>query len=194
MNSLLKSVTDFVNRSPLAVAAAALIVGILIGWLAIGWGLWPVDFVNGNIAQLAPVYQQDYVRLVAAEYVLDPDLDRAAERIGELGPAAATVISETLSMTQGEEAIRVAQLQQVLILSGRLDGAETPPAEGEQSLLQRYQLPLLLCSLVIVFGLLALGGFYLWSTGAFGRGSAGGRLPRAGAAGDPPRRRPGCRP
>jgi hypothetical protein len=184
MNSLLKSLTDFVNKQPLVVAAAALVVGILFGWLAIGWGLWPVDFVNGNIAQLAPQYQQDYVRLVAAEYVLDPDLDRAAERIDQLGPAAATVISDTLSMTQGEEAIRVAQLQQVLVLSGRLGGAETPAGEGEQSLLQRYQLPLLLCSLVIVFGLIGLGGFYLWSTGAFGRGgSAGGaRASRPAAA------------
>jgi hypothetical protein len=181
MNSLLQGLTSFVNKRPLLVAAATFVVGILLGWMLIGWVLWPVDFINGNLAQLAPTYQQDYVRLVAAEYALNPNIDRAAERIGELGPSAGTVISDTLGLSQGEEAIRVAQLQQVLVLSGRLDGPEAPPVE-EPSLLQQYQLPLLLCSLLIVIGLVGVGGFYLWSTGVFNRGGGGGRAARPGAA------------
>lgn len=51
-----------------------------------GLGPRPVDFVDGAPAQLRADYQQDYVRLAAAEYALSPNQERAATRIKLLGP------------------------------------------------------------------------------------------------------------
>ena len=79
------------------------------------------------------------------------------------------MISDTLTASKGDEQLRVGQLQQVLKLSGRLGSSATPgkPA-ATPSLLDRFRLPLLGCSLLIVLGLVAGGAWYLWSTGALG--------------------------
>jgi hypothetical protein len=182
MNNSIQQVTDLVKARPLLIAGLALLFGFLLGWFGMGWGLWPVEFVDANVAQLRGDYKQDYVRLVAAEYALTGDLDRAETRINALGENAPLVISDTVGTSVGEDAFRVLQLQQILEVSGRLpDGAEAPGG-GEQSLLQRYQLPLLLCSLALVLILAAGGGFVLWSSGAFGRGQRGGGVRVAPAA------------
>jgi hypothetical protein len=174
MNNTVQQVTDLVKARPLLIAGLALLFGFLLGWFGMGWGLWPVEFVDANVAQLRSDYKQDYVRLVAAEYALTGDLDSAETRINALGEDAPLVISDTVGTSVGEDAFRVLQLQQILEVSGRLPDAGEEPGAGEQSLLQRYQLPLLLCSLALVLILAAGGGFVLWSSGAFGRGPRGG--------------------
>ena len=63
--------------------ALALVVGFFVGWFVMGWGLWPVDFVNGTVSQLRPDLQQDWVRLTASEYALNPNIDPHALSIGQ---------------------------------------------------------------------------------------------------------------
>jgi hypothetical protein len=182
MNNTVQQVTDLAKARPLLIAGLALLFGFLLGWFGMGWGLWPVEFVDANVAQLRSDHKRDYVRLVASEYALTGDLDRAEARIAALGDDAPVVISDTVGSSAGEEAFRVLQLQQILEVSGRLPGAGETPGAGEESLLQRYQLPLLLCSLAVVLILAAAGGFVLWSSGAFGRGPRGGGVRVAPAA------------
>jgi hypothetical protein len=183
MNNSIQRVTDLAKAQPLLWAGIALLLGFFIGWFVMGWGLWPVEFVDASVAQLRSDYKQDYVRLVAAEYALSSNLDRAAARIEALGPDASLVVSDTVGTSQGEDAFRVLQLQQILQVRGDLPEPGQPPAEGEQSLLQRYQLPLLVCSVLAVLIVVAGGGFVLWSSGAFGRGtrSTGVRVAPASA-------------
>ena len=169
MNNMTQRISDSVKQRPLLVAGLALLVGILVGWFVIGWGLWPVEFVNGDLTQVRPDLRQDYVRLVAAEYALSPNIDRAATRIGALGNGAPQVFSDTLKTSKGDENIRVAQLQQVLQLSGKMPGATGGKPAAEPSLLDRFRLPLLGCSLLIVLALVAGGAWYLWSSGIFSR-------------------------
>lgn len=42
--------------------------GLLIGWLVIGWGIWPVRWSNTSPASLRPQYQRLYVQLLADSY------------------------------------------------------------------------------------------------------------------------------
>lgn len=180
MTNSLQGLTNFAKQRPFLVAGAALVFGFFVGWFLMGWGLWPIDFVDGNPAQLRADYQQDYVRLVAAEYALNPDRDRAAARINALGPSASTVLSTTVAASQGEEALRVLQLQQVLQISGALNpdaGAGTGNG-AEPSLWQQFSLPLLGCTLLILLIIAAIGAWYVWSTGMLKRG----RPAAAGAA------------
>jgi hypothetical protein len=180
MNNMTQRITDTLKQNAVLAVVLALVVGILLGWWGLGWGLWPVDFVNGNVSQLAPNLQQDWVRLTAAEYALNPNIDRAAARINQLGTDGPKVISDTLTASKGEEQLRVAQLMQVLKLSGHLGPSSTPgQTAAKPSLLDQFKLPLLGCSLLIVLLLAAGGVWYLWSTGALGRPAA----PRASAAG-----------
>jgi hypothetical protein len=187
MNNLTQRITDTVKQRAMLVAVLALLVGFFLGWFVMGWWLWPVDFVNGGIPQLRPDLQQDWVRLTAAEYAFNPNIDRAAARIHELGPNATRVISDTITASKGDEQIRIIQLQQVLKLSGHLGTGTTPgqPA-ATPSLFDRLKLPLLGCSLLIVLALAAGGAWYLWSTGAFGRSAS----PRAAGSAATTRIRP----
>ena len=152
MNNSTQRITDMIKQQAILVAVAALIIGILVGWFGIGWGLWPVDFVNGNLSQTQPSLQQDWVRLTAAEYALNPNIDRAATRIGALGTGATQVISDTITASKGDEQIRVIQLQQVLKLSGHLGAGTGTGTTGQPaaapSLLDQFKLPLLACSLL----------------------------------------------
>jgi hypothetical protein len=53
----------------------ALIVGLFLGWWAIGWGLWPVDYVLG------PRNTDLLVATVADAYAVEPNADLAKQRI-----------------------------------------------------------------------------------------------------------------
>jgi hypothetical protein len=172
MKPTTQGVSDIVKQQPLVVAGVAFVVGLLLGWFALGWGLFPVSFVNGDVSQLRPDLQQDWVRLTAAEFTLNPDLNRAATRIDALGDKAPQVISDTLATSTADEKVRVLQLKQVLESTGHLKPAGTAPTP---SLLDRYKLPLLGCSLLIVLALAAGGAWYLWSSGVFNRQPGGAR-------------------
>jgi len=172
MTNSLQGLTSFAKQRPGLVAGLALVFGFFVGWFGMGWWLAPIDFVDGNLSQLRSDYQQDYVRLVASEYALNPDLDRAVSRITALGDNAPAIVAATLVASQGEEALRVGQLQQVLVVYGALNpdagaGAGEPP---NPSLWDQYWLPLVGCSLLILLIIGGIGAWYVWSTGLLTRG------------------------
>ncbi|HET90435.1 MAG TPA: hypothetical protein ENN99_06830 [Chloroflexi bacterium] len=49
------------------------IIGLLVGWLVIGWWLWPVRPINADPWLLRPEYQRRYIHLVAADYARTGD-------------------------------------------------------------------------------------------------------------------------
>ena len=163
--------TDIVRKQPVLVSALAalggFVVGLIIGLPVLGWLVWPVQWENAAFKDLRASDQQEYVRLVAASYKADLDADLAAERIGILGPEAATVISDTIGASQDKARVDVQQLKAVLEVQGALPAEEL--AAQQRSLLSQLQLPLLACGLVVVLAL-ALGGvWYLRSSGALSR-------------------------
>jgi hypothetical protein len=150
------AISDFIKKQPLLIALVVFVLGFLLGWFVMGWGLWPVDYENGNLSQLRPELQQQYVRLVADAYALNPDAVKATDLIRGLGPQASKIVSDTVAASTGDEAIRVSQLQVVLELTLK---ASTPPVK-EPSLLDKLRLPLIACGAVVVIGL--LGGLLFW--------------------------------
>lgn len=188
MTNLLQGLTSFAKQRPFLVAGVALAFGFFVGWFLMGWVVWPITYVDGAPAQLRADYQHDYVRLVAAEYALNPNLDRAAGRINELGENAPAIMAAALAGSQGEEALRVGQLQQVLQISGLLEPAPDPanPDTAEPSLWDQYRILILGCTLVILILIAALAAWYVWSTGMLTRG----RAAAAGGTAAPTRVRP----
>jgi hypothetical protein len=63
MNNMTQRITDTVKQQAILAAVLALIVGILLGWFGLGWWLAPVTFIDGNLSQMQPSLQQDWVRL-----------------------------------------------------------------------------------------------------------------------------------
>jgi len=144
------AITDIFKKQPLIMALLLFIVGFLLGWFVMGWTLWPVTYVNGDISQLNPVLQQQFVVLVADQYAATPDTKKAVTMIQELGPNASQIISDTLDASKGTEAMNVSQLQLAVMPS-----LAQPAAVSKPSLLDQLRLPLLGCGVVVLVGLVA---------------------------------------
>jgi hypothetical protein len=167
-------ITDFFKKQPLVMALVVFIVGFLVGWWGMGWGLWPVQYENGDISQLRPELQQQYVMLVADAYVAAPDSTKALDRIQALGPNATKIISDTLAASKGDEAMNVSRLQVAV-----LPGLKQPAAVKTPSLLDQLRTPLLGCSLVVLLGLVAALVFWRMSRRAPGAPRAAYHPPAA---------------
>ncbi len=174
------NVSDLV-RQPLVVGVAAFLLGLIIGLPVLGWWLMPVQWTDGDFSTLRADLKQEYVRLVAGAYAVDLDAQKAAQRIAALGPAWATVIQETAASAQGQEALRLTQLKQVLDSladSGQMPAAPSASAGGGG--LGGLLLPLAgACLVVVVLG--AAGFLFLRSRGS-GGGLSQGRTPARAAA------------
>ncbi|MFN2183582.1 MAG: hypothetical protein ACK2UU_06300 [Anaerolineae bacterium] len=69
------------------IIAVLVILGLTAGaalGLLLGWVVWPVQFVDTSVADLAPEYKEEYVLLVASAYVADEDLEKAQARLALL--------------------------------------------------------------------------------------------------------------
>ncbi len=71
----------------LIVGLVALVAGVLVGWLVIGWTLWPVQWTSVLPADLGPVGREQYLDLVAESYVLNKNLMQAQQRLASFPPA-----------------------------------------------------------------------------------------------------------
>jgi hypothetical protein len=98
--------------------AAGVGVGLLIGWVVA-----PVQYYDTVPAQLHPVYQREYVRLVAFTYAVTGDLDVAAARLARLNPAAPLAPLQTLTEDMISEEASPAIIRPLARLAEDLDAA-----------------------------------------------------------------------
>jgi hypothetical protein len=64
----------------------ALVGGVLLGWLVIGWWAWPVQWTNVAPPDLQTAYQKRFVELVAAEYWQSKDAAQAQQDLRSWDP------------------------------------------------------------------------------------------------------------
>ncbi len=60
----------------------ALIVGILIGWFVLGWGLFPIEWTNATPAHLREDWRSAYVASAADEFYRTGDMALLQSRLG----------------------------------------------------------------------------------------------------------------
>ena len=101
------AVREQLNR-PLVAGIVGLIIGLIIGWFVIGWGLWPVQWVNASPADLRSEWQVEYLRMAIDSYVLHQNPVVAQQRYNDLGDNAPDVLAkiEENPSPQSPEAIQ----------------------------------------------------------------------------------------
>jgi len=62
--------------------AAAFIVGLLFGWMVLGWMVAPVQWVNADPSDLRVSAQEAYVVMAADSFALNDNIQLAKERLG----------------------------------------------------------------------------------------------------------------
>ncbi len=59
----------------------AFLIGLLVGWLVIGWLVWPVQWTNAQLQDLRADLRYEYVGMVAESYAQTRNLDQARSRL-----------------------------------------------------------------------------------------------------------------
>jgi len=57
------------------------VAGLLMGWMVIGWWLWPVQWTNSDPWHLRPEHQRTFVGLVAEDFWRTSDVSRARDAL-----------------------------------------------------------------------------------------------------------------
>jgi hypothetical protein len=118
----LRLLVDLIRKRALGLAFVG---GVMLGWLAIGWWLWPVQWANSGPWDLAAPYQERYVALVAAQFYRDGDALQARRDLAGWRPEALAAVLSTMmkEAPTGEARQELAALQNALALQ---DAAEPP--------------------------------------------------------------------
>lgn len=69
-----------------AIVPVGCLAGLLFG-LFVGWQLLPIQYANTEISDMGPSQKEDYVLMVAAEFAVDNDANKALARLDELDVA-----------------------------------------------------------------------------------------------------------
>ncbi|HWQ04229.1 MAG TPA: hypothetical protein VN452_02620 [Longilinea sp.] len=84
-------------RNPFVAAAVGFVVGLIIGLVVLGWGLWPVQWKDAAPSHLRQDAKVDYLCMAIQSFAKDQRADLAASRWQELGSQAAATLIEVNS-------------------------------------------------------------------------------------------------
>lgn len=171
------------NKSLIVAAVVCLIAGILIGWLAIGWWLWPVSYYDADPFDLRERHKVAYVTMVSDSYNLTRDLAAARGRLEgwpeeDLAKILSNLTTEYMKQGRGTEVQRVTTLATDLGISMSLSPVpaveEGEEAEGKSG----WNTFFAICGILVAIVFLIGGAALLWSNmqkrkaGQFGRPAA----------------------
>jgi hypothetical protein len=80
-------------KNPTMAGIVGFIIGLIIGWFAIGWGVWPITWTDAAPGDLRPDARVDYLRMAIDNYAASNDAATAQRRWVELGDAAVETLS-----------------------------------------------------------------------------------------------------
>jgi hypothetical protein len=72
-------------KQPLALGGIGLLIGMIFGLVVLGWGVWPLEWVNGSPVNLSADYQHQYLCMLIDSYVRNQDLNLMRVRWSSLG-------------------------------------------------------------------------------------------------------------
>jgi hypothetical protein len=157
---------DVTDRRTLVAVGVGIVIGLVIGWFAIGWWLWPVSWVDTYPWDMRQPYKDAYVTMVADSLANNGDADLAADRLQgwpqpELSDILQRLIAENQAEQQGLEAQHLENLRAALGLTAAPTPTPTPePGQVAGRSVLSYWWACLL-ALVIVLAILAVVG--LWT-------------------------------
>lgn len=93
-------------KKPIVAAAFGFVIGLFIGLVVLGWGLWPVKWTNAAPSSLQQYYQDDYLRMAVDSFIRNPVNDLAIQRYQALGKDGPAVLSRIKTGYQDQNALQ----------------------------------------------------------------------------------------
>jgi hypothetical protein len=155
-------------NQPVLIGVVAFVVGLLIGWLGIGWGIWPVEWTDAPVNLLRPDIQEDIMMWAINSYDDNPDPALAQKLVSDLGEARAREIfvkvQETYKGKLNPDGLKAFGDLLQAVPGETTPGAETPPAQtGGLNLTIVFGV---MCVLTLVIGAILAYLFFFRGRGA----------------------------
>lgn len=116
-------VTTWIRKNVTKDVVFAFVLGVIVGLVVLGWGLWPVKWTNADPADLRASHREGYVQMIADSYAVTGNLEAAHARLQSLGVPEKdlsamldTAIKDRLEAGRPDEALRLQGLSSAVIL------------------------------------------------------------------------------
>ena len=110
-------------QKPISLGVIGLIVGLIIGLVGLGWGLWPLQWTDAAPSDLQVDYQRDYLCMTIDSFTRNPNADLLAIRWMGLGENAQSVLdSLTPAACRFETADPIINFKEIIALQALAEG------------------------------------------------------------------------
>ena len=150
-------------QKPLVVGIVCFAFGLFLGWIVIGWGIWPVQWQDATPQHLRADLKEDYLRMVIDSNVLHPDIIRVNERWEALQPGAEDVLADVEASPDiqvNDLPGFVSALGAVTSAGEEVAGEEVTAEEGEAEEGSNLTTLLVMCLVTLILGG-ALAAYFL---------------------------------
>ncbi|MBN2258460.1 MAG: hypothetical protein JW704_11705 [Anaerolineaceae bacterium] len=149
----MKKVAGITRKPWVLPALLGFLLGTAFGLFALGWGLFPVTWVDANPSQLTANYQEDYLRAAIDSYARNQDILTAQQRYQTLADKGTGLLTQITNDPQKLTADDIAKFSAVVIgktltPTTGTDGTITEPA-GKSTIVT---LLVGLCLLMLIIG------------------------------------------
>ena len=148
-------------EKPVVAGAVFFVLGLLIGLVVLGWGLWPVQWTNAGPADLRKDAQLTYLRMSIDSYTLTQDAAAAQQRFADLGEAGPTLLAEIQGDPTYQDPGWIAGYTQAVQGQAPVAPGETPAEEEGGS---NITILLVMCLVTVVLAG-ALAAYFLLRQG-----------------------------
>ena len=116
-------------KNSLTVLVGGIVLGLFLG-LVIGWGIWPVKWVNAAPNALSPEWRADFLRMAIASYNQIPDSQLAQDRFKALGKEADKTLLDVSKNPKGLDPNLISQFASMVGSQAPAAGVQTTPLPG----------------------------------------------------------------
>jgi hypothetical protein len=116
-------------KKPTVALLAGLVVGLFVGLVVLGWGLWPVQWTNATPLSLRSDLQDDYLRMTIDSFVNNPVNSLAIQRYQALGTKGPEILSRIQSAYPDQNGLNTF----IKVVQSSASTVTTVPGSGQPS-------------------------------------------------------------
>ena len=118
-------IREYLKR-PLYIGILAFVAGLLIGWMLLGWLVFPVQWTNASPAELHPGYQDRWLQNAVQAYGATSDAQTAKENYQWLGKAGPATLARLQAKPGNIDPNVIAQFSAVVSPGGQVQPSTQP--------------------------------------------------------------------
>ncbi len=119
-------------QKPLVVGVLAFVVGLIIGLVVLGWGLFPVQWSDAAPVHLRSDLKADYLHMAIDSYILNQNAALAKTRFEALGADAPELLTDLAASTGAPAPEAIAAFRAAVGSAPALAQGTQAPAQGTQ--------------------------------------------------------------